>query len=522
MKQKEFKQGFIITYFNSDEGSEKILENLVDVMSKENYYLVISSHSSIPQSIQEKCDYFIYEKLNAVDDKQYSHGIAESTLIHKALLHLRECDIHWTYKICYDVDIKKPGEFKEWVHDHEFSLVTSLWGNGGLSSHSFYASVDFMLDEMPFYDTFEEMLASSNVLEIAWMNHCRENNLLLDVYLYSSANEMYKENKFNLVYYDYKSLDFTFDKNESKFYITNRLQKDLDGQLCIYDYYTDLVVAYYKNFPVGNGGQFWIIPPSAQYLPESKNGFYLVYKTENFTYRRNIGIHDFTFKHPFSKRWASLIPRFHYFSSYCDFKEYVEYKNIGLNPDNIKSCLDIGANYGFFSAPLMQRGAKVWLVEGDQANAADLQKMYSGLDNVTIIPKAVYNIDGEIDFYQDDVSVVSGVKEDYSQSRQDRKKTRVPSVTPDTLVSPLEEIDLMKIDIEGAEYVFFEKISIENLRKFKNILIEWHDNNDNEVSVILKKLAKSNFSYSFYYWGGYRNPNFTKNQMGIIYATRLD
>ena len=102
----DIKLGFIITYFHTSiEGLNLLIENL-KVLSSENYYLVLASHSPLDKDIQEMCDYYFYQEKNIVDDRKYSHGVAESNLIEISLKHLKEQGIDWTYKATYDIIIK--------------------------------------------------------------------------------------------------------------------------------------------------------------------------------------------------------------------------------------------------------------------------------------------------------------------------------------------------------------------------------------------------------------------------------
>ena len=85
------KIGFIITYFHtSDEGLNFLIENLKTIR-REGYYLILASHSPLDRNLQEMCDFYCYQQKNIVDDRKYSHGVAESNLIEICLKHLKIC-----------------------------------------------------------------------------------------------------------------------------------------------------------------------------------------------------------------------------------------------------------------------------------------------------------------------------------------------------------------------------------------------------------------------------------------------
>ena len=61
------KIGFIITYFHTSNESLNLLIDNLKVLSSENYYLVLASHSPLDKEIQEMCDYYFYQQKNIVD-----------------------------------------------------------------------------------------------------------------------------------------------------------------------------------------------------------------------------------------------------------------------------------------------------------------------------------------------------------------------------------------------------------------------------------------------------------------------
>ena len=74
----------------------------------------------------------------------------------------------------------------------------------------------------------------------------------------------------------------------------------------------------------------------------------------------------------------------------------------------------------------------------------------------------------------------------------------VKSETLNSLIERVGEIDLLKIDIEGAEYDLLEKTDIELLSKAKNIILEFHDNNDRRVNKLTEKLIRAGFEFKLY------------------------
>ena len=165
------------------------------------------------------------------------------------------------------------------------------------------------------------------------------------------------------------------------------------------------------------------------------------------------------------------------------------------------------------------------MLDADPVNIELLEKNFGNTSNIKIIGKAVCDSNDTVDFFlEQGCSVGSSLLEyDTDGEKRNRVKVTVPAITPDSFFEKyIEEdlIDLMKIDIEGAEYTFFNIISEENIKRVKKFIIEFHNNDNFEVLGILEKLAKNDFSYKLYNWGIFTDKHIVGNKMGIIYAYR--
>jgi hypothetical protein len=77
------------------------------------------------------------------------------------------------------------------------------------------------------------------------------------------------------------------------------------------------------------------------------------------------------------------------------------------------------------------------------------------------------------------------------------------NMTIDSWVSQQEEFKsgsdfIMQIDIEGAEYDLLSNTDIASLAKAKNIILEFHDNNDGRVNMLIEKLVSADFAVKLY------------------------
>ncbi len=521
----DIKHGFIVTYYRSSDDSERLLSDMIEVLSKENFYLVLAAHSLVPVEIQQKCDYFIYEALNISDDRKYSHGVAESSLIEMSLEHLRYQGINWTFKTCYDIILRDTSIFSKVTQNYEWDFVTCNWGEHFICTHTFFANVDFILNNITFYKTVEEMFKNSNILELCWQNEIVRKNLKDKIYIYESKSHLFgQSNIIDVVGYDYYNVEFWFDPNDSKFYVRNN-GKDYRAELRIFDYYSDTCIYVNKNFDQPSGATHWIVSPVTDHLKFSKNGFYLEIYLEHKTIKKNILVKDFRWKDPNAKRFQRIKRKEVKFNEYCDFMSFDLYDNFNIDTKEIRNYVDIGACYGFAILPFVNQNTKIYMVEPDENNLQIISDMWSNNGQIKIIDKAISDTNGTIKFYlEDDLTVVSSIFETNALGNdKGRRAVEVQSVTPDFLIENYideEEIDLMKVDIEGAEYLFFDSISETNLSKVKKFIIEFHNNENFKVMNILKKLAKNGFSYSLAKWQPWDGDFIAENKMGIIYAKR--
>lgn len=522
--KKDTKIGFILTYFhNSNEGYELLKKN-AEILGKQNYYFVIASHSPLPTEIQEMCDFYFYQQKNVVDNRRYSHGVAENNLIQIALKHLQSNGIEWTYKVSYDIEINNVSRFLDWRKEFSYNFVSCNWGNNILSTHSFFANVSFILDNIDFYETIDQMFSVNNVLENCWEKNIVEKNLKHHVYSFKSKDDFYIDNKIDVLFYDYNEVVFDYSYEENRFYVTNNIPGISIKKFRIFDFYSETTIDCPNNVSIPTGHTFWFSPPFVQYVPYAENGYYIEIYLPDRTIRRNIMIKDFDKKHPLSKKLKRYKLEEIKYNEFSEFYSLDIYKNFNFDVKDIKTYVDIGANYGMSAIPFLREGVKVYLIDPDSYNIQLLNDAFGNDDNVKIISKAINSYDGVTDFYeQPGATVVSSITLPNANGVSDgRIKKTVKCITPNTLMEHYikdEEIDLMKIDIEGSEYDFFETIDDHNMERISKFIIEYHMNSNYRVMSILKKLAKNNFRFKMDRWEK-NNPDnyYVSHNMGIIYA----
>lgn len=200
---------------------------------------------------------------------------------------------------------------------------------------------------------------------------------------------------------------------------------------------------------------------------------------------------------------------------------------LNLNNSKDKVIIDLGAYIGYYTAILshVYPQARIIAVEASPTifNIHKKNCVLNKIGNLTLINKAISDEDGnKVEFFEK--HSMSTFLTEYlaflfpNVDEQDLHKEIVTTVTIDALASKmnLEEISLLKVDIEGAE-VLALKGALGMLKggKIKNIMIEYHSV-DNYYHLI--EMMKQ-FGYSYYVDARYEVLKDTKYVNGHIMAT---
>lgn len=153
---------------------------------------------------------------------------------------------------------------------------------------------------------------------------------------------------------------------------------------------------------------------------------------------------------------------------------------------------DCGSNIGL-SCIYFKRifpGAIIKAFEADPKISKYLKENLktNGLNDVEVIDKAVWKEDGEINF--------SSEGADASTIFSSKTNLKVKSVRLKNLLEKEERIDMLKMDIEGAENDVILDCG-NSLKIVNNIFIEYHSytNSQQKLSELLNVLEQNNFRY---------------------------
>jgi FkbM family methyltransferase len=156
-------------------------------------------------------------------------------------------------------------------------------------------------------------------------------------------------------------------------------------------------------------------------------------------------------------------------------EQYLPVINFCLfNKIEIKNIVDLGSNVGFTSIYFSKNfsAAKIYAIEPDQNNFIALKRNTSFLKNLTPINSAVWS---HKTFLTPSYKEEDDWGKTFSVYTED-SKDKIETITIDELIQihSLETIDILKIDIEGAEKQVFES-DLSFLIKTKVIAIEIHE-----------------------------------------------
>lgn len=150
--------------------------------------------------------------------------------------------------------------------------------------------------------------------------------------------------------------------------------------------------------------------------------------------------------------------------------------------------LDIGANIGAFSMYAAHLGATVYAIEPEPHNLESLKRnieMNDFQEKVYVCPYAISDYKGTAVI--DDSGGGSSIKDDGAFGAE----VEVMPLDNFFNLYHINEVDVMKIDVEGAEVEIILGASKENIQRCKYIAIELDIRSGNNMGEIVKKLSET-------------------------------
>lgn len=175
-------------------------------------------------------------------------------------------------------------------------------------------------------------------------------------------------------------------------------------------------------------------------------------------------------------------------------EEIFFHREYDMNIVNPKNILDLGSNIGlstiFFATKYPE--AKIISIEPDPETFKILEKNTKQFSNVILLNCAVSDKNGSVDFFKNKKHNASSI---FHRNAEDQKITvNTVSLVDVFSKNNLSEIDILKFDIEGAEFKVFENWN--EWQKVKSITGEIHADLAENESFDLLRLLKDKFSLS--------------------------
>lgn len=200
------------------------------------------------------------------------------------------------------------------------------------------------------------------------------------------------------------------------------------------------------------------------------------------------------------------IPRFNFKPFDCNYVNYHEFFVdkcfSGLGLENLDTVIDIGANVGLFAKYMYSINTKkVILVEANPYLKDSIETLLDDdLNRSTIYMNPIYKEHTTIPFRFSKENTTIGSNYFGIDDPNYGQLTNVidcETITLDDILknNNYERISLLKCDIEGGEYPFFESITDEQIKMVDMFMVEFHGNYNNEIEPILEKLKRNDYSY---------------------------
>jgi FkbM family methyltransferase len=171
-----------------------------------------------------------------------------------------------------------------------------------------------------------------------------------------------------------------------------------------------------------------------------------------------------------------------------------EYERCGIALERLRgTVVDAGGHVGLFSLLASARADKVVALEPEPGNFRMLSENVTrnGAANVESRQCALASVSGSVGFVEDDRTSSGSIVVGTDASLV------VEAVTLDAIVEETGPVDLLKLDIEGAEFDVLDGASEQTLRRVAAISAELHLGGRAErVEPTLERLRRSGFAVS--------------------------
>jgi FkbM family methyltransferase len=298
-----------------------------------------------------------------------------------------------------------------------------------------------------------------------------------------------------------KQFTLKFIEDDNKIEVQYKNKKRIDAKVSIKDIDSNVPI-YWFEAVFHDNNTYWSIPvPKHAYdfmSDDTFRGFNVeIYSSENLL----IESHELIIKQSDKKRTVVLNVHNPFDCMFFNYNEmFVHGQYDCYNIKNLKTVFDIGANNGLFTLYLLNKGCeKVYAFEPNDVTENNIKSILRDYENYELIKKAVYTHDNGITFYtSENNSTIGSINRDNVVAQGYAKENAVESISLNTFIKQknLDKIDLIKMDIEGAEYDIIENLENYIFDITDSFLIEYHGNTDGNVKRMIENIVSHGFEIS--------------------------
>lgn len=160
--------------------------------------------------------------------------------------------------------------------------------------------------------------------------------------------------------------------------------------------------------------------------------------------------------------------------------------------------VDIGANIGLFTLWMYPYAKQIYSVEPSAMHIETLRKMieFNKMDKVTVLPYALSHKDGTAEFTHNDNTTMFMLKDTSTGITGVHKDTEtVHTRNFASLLKDIPHVDLLKVDVEGAEGTAFAGPAFDEVApKIDQIVLEYHNWCGISVQLLMNTIRDRGFS----------------------------
>ncbi len=179
-------------------------------------------------------------------------------------------------------------------------------------------------------------------------------------------------------------------------------------------------------------------------------------------------------------------------------EEYEMLDNFDLSNFREGTIIDAGCHVGLFSIKASTHVKRVICIEAHPINYRlfEINLIKNNIKNIIPMNAALWYKNGPVYLHEGKNTDLHSLIDRKEKIFSD-KKIKVNALTLEDITKDYKEIDLLKLDIEGAEFDIILNMSNECLRKFKRIVGEIHLEYENRLDDVVKKLECNGFDITF-------------------------